>query len=271
MLSDKFLQPDLVADLITEEKTAGDWTTTFAHIISVGIKMDATVWALKDQMRQEAKAIKTPRKDFLQGEAWQELRHITAILDSIKAETSRSGEAPDSWEYRLETIEDSIQAVAKRLELCMVEDYAYRQRVDENIDRINSRLVDVESNLGSSSVSEKVEPTVWENIRSLLQRDLYDDLKTTPTWTQLAQEIEKIKRSILDDRQSNVAFQDIIVRLSTEFKGDILHLDRIMKDLKLEITRVSHPSAQLFGTTQSPDQSDVEVLKQQQFDLEEKN
>ena len=85
--------------------------------------MSSGEWKVKEVIRKEAKATKTPKKAELTSEAWMGLRYISVVVSGLREERSRTGAAPGSWEQRLEAMEDSVTAIADKLELWMVDEY----------------------------------------------------------------------------------------------------------------------------------------------------
>ena len=108
-------------------------------------------------------------------------RFISVLVAGLKEETSRTGAAPGSWEQWFEALDDAVVVIADRLELWMIDEFEYRKQTDENMERLNARLVDFESEVGKPSeiTSEQVEPTLWGNIAALLDRNEPEDFKAT--------------------------------------------------------------------------------------------
>ena len=169
-------------------------------------------------------------------------------------------------------MDDAVVVIADRLELWMIDEFEYRKQTDENMERLNARLVDFESEVGKPSeiTSEQVEPTLWGNIAALLDRNEPEDFKATNDWKKILDQVAKLNKSVIKEGQTNVEFRETLVNLCTEFKSDIKYLDRSFKELQLDMKNVTQPSAQLFGSIQNPAESDMGVLKQQHTDLEER-
>ena len=200
------------------------------------------------------------------------LRYISVSIAGLKEENSRTGAAPRSWEQRLEALDDAVVAIADRLGLWMIDEHKYRIQTDENMERLNSRLVDLESEIGKPSDinSEKAEPTLWGNEATLLEKQDPEDFGISKEWEKVTEHVNKLNQTVSKDGQTNADFQEALVNLCTEFKSDIKYLDRILKELQLDVKNITQPNAQLFGSIQNPAESDLEILKQHHIDLSDK-
>ena len=64
----------------------------------------------------------------------------------------------------------------------------------------------------------------------------------------LLDQVKKLNQSVVQDSQTNAEFRDALVKLCTEFKGDIKYLDRALREFKLDFKNTVRPTSHLFGS-----------------------
>ena len=164
--------------------------------------------------QKQGKGGKTPRKARQKPPTWFELRNLSALLESFETTSLRSGHQPGSVEFRLDVIEGQIRTLGEKIVAWMEEESEDKDRVEENINHIHSRLVEMEAMVGTPTedMSASIDPTIWETIGSLLQRDIQEDIKTTPLRNEIKDQWDKLTRASFDERRANSEFQELLTK-----------------------------------------------------------
>lgn len=190
-----------------------------------------------------------------------DLKNISADFDSFKESFDESQQL--SVEERIESLEEKMRILTGRLEEWIRLEAEFMDVSEENFEDINSRMPDIQGSIGEtpSRISDQVEPTIWETISALLERDVQQEISSSPAWNNIPTELKKLVQGVLDDKKSNQEFQEILVNLCTEFRGDINFIDRVTKQWRNDLGNISQPMHNLCGSVQDPSLSEVQELK----------
>ena len=96
----------------------------------------------------------------------------------------------------------------------MIDDHKYRIQMDENMERLNSRLVDLDSETGKPSniKSEKAEPTLWGNVATLLEKQDPEDFGLSKEWKKCTEQVNKLNQTVSKDGQTNADFHEALAK-----------------------------------------------------------
>lgn len=273
-LDDKYFDPQLLELFLTAEKSVEEWTSIFGQIIAADMKFTAEAWASMETLRLRAKAFQTPKKvSSIDSERRARFQNLAVDLEDIKIAVDDSQEGqPPNYETRISTLEMQIKHLGKRFSEWIKAQADEMDEVQDNIESINSRLIDVESVIGkvAPTVVTQVETSIWDTAASLIRRPLPVDPFSSIIWSKTLNEFKALQTNFLNGKRASEDFQNALIKLCRQFKSDIQHLDTQIKTAKSDLsTRLTSSStASLFGGVQdnSPPE-EIETLRQNYQDV----
>ena len=210
-LPDDLLEPSLLELFLTAEKTVEDWTSIFAQISANAEKLSESDWLSIQSVRSRAKAFRTPAKNAnIKAEVMDRLFSLINDLEDIKGtiEESQTGEI-DPIQTRLSVLEVQVKLIGSRLQAWVKAQSGHMKEIQDNIENINSRLIDVESMIGDFPTGEtsKIEPTLWDSIATLTRQPEPQDPFASHTWTKSTKDFRDLQTLYLTDKKKCIGLQ----------------------------------------------------------------
>ena len=253
-LPDELLEPSLLELFLTAEKTVEDWTSIFAQISANAEKLSESDWLSIQSVRSRAKIFRTPAKNAnTKAEVMDRLFSLINDLEDTKGtiEESQTGEI-DPIQTRLSVLEVQVKLIGSRLQAWVKAQSGHMKEIQDNIENINSRLIDVESMIGDFPTGEtsKIEPTLWDSIATLTRQPEPQDPFASHTWTKSTKDFRDLQTLYLTDKKNALDFKDALIKLCGQFKSDITHLDKQIKLTNSTITSnmAATETSNLFGS-----------------------
>ena len=164
-------------------------------------------------IRKKARAFRTPKKNAtIKNELLDKLQNLVRDLDDIRGFIEASqDEAFDPVELRIATLEMQMKLLGRRLEEWATAQPFQSKEIQENLESINSRLIDLESIIGAypSLLGGKLEPTLWDTIASLISKPEIPDPFHSPTWMKSVKDFRNLQSDFLGDKRGYENFQQV--------------------------------------------------------------
>ena len=103
----------------------------------------------------------------------------------------------------------------------------------------------------------------------MVRRPEPTDPFTTTTWIKTHKDFMNLQSDFLSEKRNGSDFQQAVIKLCTQFKSDIQHLDKQLKATNSDISSKwgSNTTSQLFGSIQDPPLEEIETLRQNYQDV----
>ena len=147
----------------------------------------------------------------------------------------------------------------------------YMKEVHDNMDKVNARVIDLESSIGQvpANISGIAETTIWATVANLLKKPEPIDPFTSHMWIKTHKDFMQLQTDCLMGKRATDDFQQAMIKLCSQFKSDIQHLDKRIKAVIGDVSTKysSNATAQLFGSIQDPPVEEIETIKQNYEDV----